>query len=68
MNYGCEVRGSLEPYDAKVSSTVLRGGDGGNVISLSDSIYRTEPDEWPYETNKKIALAAEEVGYISSFQ
>ncbi|MSQ47294.1 MAG: LLM class flavin-dependent oxidoreductase [Deltaproteobacteria bacterium] len=26
------------------------------------STYRTEPDEWPYETNKKIALAAEEAG------
>ncbi len=25
-------------------------------------LVRTAPDEWPYETNKKIALAAEEAG------
>lgn len=39
MNNGREVRGSLEPCDAKVSSTVLRGGDGGNVFSLPDFQY-----------------------------
>jgi hypothetical protein len=27
------------------------------------STYRTEPDEWPYETNKRIALAAESAGF-----
>jgi hypothetical protein len=33
---GCDVRGSLEPCDVKAASTVLRGGDDGNVISLPD--------------------------------
>jgi hypothetical protein len=33
-----EVRDSLEPYDAKAASTVLRGGDGGNIISLPDLV------------------------------
>jgi len=27
------------------------------------STYRTAPDEWPYETNKQIALAAEAAGF-----
>jgi len=27
------------------------------------STYRTAPDEWPYETNRQIALAAEEAGF-----
>lgn len=27
------------------------------------STYRTEPDEWPYESNKQIALAAEAAGF-----
>ncbi len=27
------------------------------------STYRTGPDEWPYESNKRIALAAEDAGF-----
>src|SRR5262249_24951497 len=27
------------------------------------STYRQEPDEWPYESNKRIALAAEAAGF-----
>ena len=27
------------------------------------STYRSEPDEWPYESNKRIALAAEAAGF-----
>ena len=32
-----------------------------NMYSIST--YRQEPDEWPYETNKKIALVAEAAGF-----
>jgi hypothetical protein len=39
MNKGREVSGLLEPCDAKVSRTVLRGGGGSNVISLPDFLY-----------------------------
>lgn len=31
--------------------------------AYSISTYRTEPDEWPYESNKRIALAAEAAGF-----
>jgi hypothetical protein len=33
MNNGSGVNDLLEPYDAKVSRTVLMGGEGGNASS-----------------------------------
>jgi putative PIN family toxin of toxin-antitoxin system len=40
MSNGSEVSDLLEPYDAKVSRTVLRGGGDGNVASLPDQPLR----------------------------
>ena len=31
--------------------------------AYSISTYRTGPDEWPYASNKRIALAAEAAGF-----
>jgi hypothetical protein len=39
MNNGSGVNDLLEPYDAKVSRTVLMGGEGGNASSP----YQTLP-------------------------
>jgi hypothetical protein len=38
MSNGSEVSDLLEPYDAKVSRTVLRGGEGGNASPLPDQL------------------------------
>jgi hypothetical protein len=45
MNNGSGVNDLLEPYDAKVSRTVLMGGEGGNASS-------------PYQTGRAAAADA----------
>ena len=36
----------LEPYEAKVSSTVLRGGGGGDTAPLPDTVYSMTSSRW----------------------
>ena len=44
MSNGSGVNDLLEPYDAKVSRTVLMGGEGGNASSPYQTIGTTACD------------------------
>ena len=49
----------LEPYEGKLSRTVLRGGSGSNAADLLDSI-----DKWKFQ----IALQKNEMSYAVSLK
>ena len=56
-----KLRGSLEPYDLKEASTVLRGGGGSNISPLPDSQYHLP------EIGKKLAYKATREGVEEHF-
>ncbi len=56
----------LEPYEGKLSRTVLRGGCDGNVMSLPDTLMQAARRSW--RIGQKLAVKVIFLGYAGSSQ
>ena len=50
----------LEPDEGKLSSPVLRGGNGGNVVSLPDTVP-CDPSGWVTASTKNVKRAVDKL-------
>ena len=56
----------LEPYEGKLSRTVLRGGCDGNVMSLPDTLQQASRRSW--RIGQKLAVKVVYLGYAATSQ